>query len=170
MFTRHRQAAPACATLLTLSSRAEHNDEQSESFCVVEGPCVQPGALHMRDEYIYYVYMMQSPSRRALYIGMTNNLRKRVWEHKNHIREGFSDDYNCTRLVYWESYDDVIRAIHREKQLKRWRREKKWLIERKNPQWQDLAADWYPAATQGPSTAHDLSKNERSCSARDDTA
>lgn len=54
----------------------------------------------MRDEYIYYVYMMQSVSRRALYIGMTNNLRKRVWEHKNHIREGFTDDYNCTRLVY----------------------------------------------------------------------
>ena len=68
----------------------------------------------MRDEYIYYVYMMQSASRRALYIGMTNNLRKRVWEHKNHIREGFTDDYNCTRLVYWESFDDVImRSIAR---------------------------------------------------------
>jgi putative endonuclease len=125
----------------------------------------------MRDEYIYYVYMMQSPSRRALYIGMTSNLRKRVWQHKNHIREGFSDDYNCTRLVYWESYDDVVLAINREKQLKRWRREKKlWLIERKNSRWQDLAADWYPAETQGPSTAHDLSKIERSCSARDDNS
>jgi len=124
----------------------------------------------MRDEYIYYVYMMQSPSRRAVYIGMTSNLRKRVWQHKNHIREGFSDDCNCTRLVYWESYDDVVRAINREKQLKRWRREKKlWLIERKNPRWQDLAADWYPSETQGPSTAHDLSKTERSCSARDDS-
>jgi putative endonuclease len=88
----------------------------------------------VRDEYIYYVYMTQSVSRHALYIGMTNNLRKRVWEHKNHVRQGFSDDYNCTRLVYWESFDDVVRAINREKQLKRWRREKKmWLIERKNP-------------------------------------
>ena len=125
----------------------------------------------MRDEYIYYVYMMQSASRRALYIGMTSNLRKRVWEHKNHIREGFTDDYNCTRLVYWESFDDVGNAINREKQLKRWRREKKmWLIERKNPRWQGLAADWYPAETQGPSTAHDLSKSERSCFARDDNA
>jgi putative endonuclease len=113
----------------------------------------------MRDEYIYYVYMMQSASRRALYIGMTSNLRKRVWEHKNHIREGFTDDYNCTRLVYWESFDDVVNAINREKQLKRWRREKKmWLIERKNPRWQDLAVDWYPAATQGPSTAQDSQK------------
>ena len=70
----------------------------------------------MRDEYIYYVYMMQSTSRRALYIGMTNNLHKRVWKHKNHIREGFTDDYNCTRLVYWESFDDVVNAINREKQ------------------------------------------------------
>jgi putative endonuclease len=73
----------------------------------------------MRDEYIYYVYMTQSASRRALYIGVTNNLRKRVWQHKNHIYEGFSDDYNCTRLVYWESFDDVANAIDREEQLKR---------------------------------------------------
>ncbi|MGC2451101.1 MAG: GIY-YIG nuclease family protein, partial [Candidatus Sulfotelmatobacter sp.] len=62
-----------------------------ESFSEVEGPCVHPGSGNMRDEYIYYVYMMQSTSRRALYIGMTNNLHKRVWEHKNHIREGFTD-------------------------------------------------------------------------------
>ena len=84
----------------------------------------------MRDEYIYYVYMMQSASRRALYIGMTSNLRKRVWEHKNHIREGLTDGYNCTRLVYWESYDDVVRAINREKQLKRWRTREKDLAHR----------------------------------------
>jgi putative endonuclease len=100
----------------------------------------------MRDEYIYYVYMMQSVSRHCLYIGMTSNLRKRVWQHKNHICEGFSDDYNCTRLVHWESFDDVANAIDREKQLKRWRREKKeWLIVRKNPHWRDLAADWFMA-------------------------
>ena len=109
---------------------------------------------HMRDEYIYYVYIMQSVSRHCFYIGMTSNLRKRVWQHKNHIYDGFSDDYNCTRLVYWESFDDVANAIDREKQLKRWRREKKeWLIVRQNPHWRDLAADWFPAETQGPSTA-----------------
>lgn len=108
----------------------------------------------MRDEYIYYVYIMQSASRRALYIGMTSNLRKRVWQHKNHRFEGFTNDYNCTRLVCWESFDDVVNAINREKQLKRWRREKKvWLIERKNPDWKDLAADWYQPEIQGPSTA-----------------
>src|SRR5579864_8654431 len=108
----------------------------------------------MRDEYIYYVYMMQSASRRALYIGVTNNLCKRVWQHKTHSFEGFTDDYNCTRLVYWECFDDVANAIDREKQIKRCRREKKMcLIERKNPSWKDLAADWNTKETQGPSTS-----------------
>ncbi len=108
----------------------------------------------MRDEYIYYVYMTQSASRRALYIGMTNNLRKRFWQHKNHAFEGFTDDYNCTCLVCWEGFDDVRNAMDREKQLKRWRREKKtWLIEQKNPGSKDLAADWFLKETQGPSTS-----------------
>jgi putative endonuclease len=120
----------------------------------------------MREEYIYYVYIMQSVSRHCLYIGMTSNLHKRVWQHKNHTYEGFSDDYNCTRLVYWESFDDVANAIDREKQLKRWRRQKKeWLIERKNPEWKDLAAEWFPAETQGPSTVvlvHGVNERPRS--------
>ncbi len=120
----------------------------------------------MRDEYIYYVYIMQSASRRALYIGLTNNLGKRVWQHKNHHYESFTDDYNCNRLVYWESFDNVANAIDREKQLKRWRRSKKmWLIERKNPGWKDLAANWYPAEAQGPSTAvlvHSVNEHPRS--------
>ncbi|MBZ5599539.1 MAG: GIY-YIG nuclease family protein [Acidobacteriia bacterium] len=116
----------------------------------------------MRREYHFYVYIMQSASRRALYIGMTNNLHKRVWQHKTHAFEGFTDDYNAVRLVYWESFDDVHKAIAREKQLKNWRREKEmWLIARLNPKWRDLAIDWYdspvtmpkPAETQGLSTA-----------------
>ena len=102
-------------------------------------------------EYRFYVYILQSASRRALYIGMTNNLHRRVFQHKTHQFEGFTDDYNAVRLVYWESFGDVHNAIAREKQLKRWRREKKmWLVEKMNPQWRDLAADWYP--TQGLST------------------
>src|SRR5258708_21270852 len=106
----------------------------------------------MRREYLFCTYIMQSASRRALYIGMTNNLHKRVWQHKNHSFEGFTDDYNAIRLVYWESFDDVHKAISREKQLKGWRREKKLrLIETLNPRWQDLAIHWYE--TQGPSTA-----------------
>lgn len=103
-------------------------------------------------EYHFYVYMMQSASRRALYIGMTSNLHRRVWQHKNHENEGFTDDYNAVRLVFWERFDDVRTAIDREKQLKHWRREKKaWLIGRMNPEWKDLSIDWYE--TQGPSTS-----------------
>ncbi len=74
-------------------------------------------------EYHFYVYILQSASRRALYIGMTNNLRHRVFQHKTHQFEGFTDDYNAIRLVYWEKFDSVGKAIAREKQLKRWRRE-----------------------------------------------
>jgi len=86
----------------------------------------------MPRECHFYVYIVQSASRRALYIGMTNDLRKRMWQHRNHACEGFTDDYNATRLVYWESFDDVRNAIDREKQLKGWRREKKiHLIEAK---------------------------------------
>jgi putative endonuclease len=65
----------------------------------------------MRDAYRYYVYMMQSASRRALYIGMTSNLRRRVFQHKDHQFEGFSDDYKALRLVYWESFDDVHKRV-----------------------------------------------------------
>lgn len=115
----------------------------------------------MRREYHFCVYIVQSASRRALYIRMTNNLHKRVWQHKTHAFAGFSDDYNAVRLVYWESFDDVRNAIDREKQLKRWRREKKiWLVERLNPDWKDLAAEWYEA--QGLSTATPVHRvNER---------
>jgi putative endonuclease len=95
-------------------------------------------------EYRYYVYIMQSSSCRCIYIGITNDLHRRVFEHKMHRMEGFTDQYNATRLVYWERYDDVHLAISREKQLKGWRREKKmWLIQRFNPGWKDLAAGWY---------------------------
>jgi predicted GIY-YIG superfamily endonuclease len=108
----------------------------------------------MLREYRFYVYIVQSGSRRCLYIGVTNNLHRRVFQHKTHAFEGFTDRYNAVRLVYWESFDDVHKAIAREKQLKRWRREKKLgLIERFNPGWKDLAAEWYPTTVaQGPST------------------
>ena len=73
---------------------------------------------------------------------------ERVFQHKSHQFEGFTDDYNAARLVYWESFDDVIKAINRERQLKNWRREKKlWLIARINPKFRDLATDWYSQAT-----------------------
>ena len=68
----------------------------------------------MARQYRVYVYIMQSVSRHVLYIGMTNNLHKRVWQYKTHAIEGFSDDYKATRLAYWESFDDVRTAINRE--------------------------------------------------------
>jgi putative endonuclease len=92
----------------------------------------------------YHVYIMGSLSG-TLYIGMTSNLNKRVFQHKFHRIEGFTDKYEVGRLLYWESFDEVVQAINREKQLKNWRRSKKIaLIESLNPHWLDLARDWYP--------------------------
>jgi putative endonuclease len=80
----------------------------------------------------------------TLYTGLTSNIKKRVWEHKNHIVPGFSDKYKTERLLYYEIISDSLSAIEREKQIKKWRREKKVkLIESINPQWADLACDWY---------------------------
>jgi len=79
----------------------------------------------------------------TLYIGITNDIDRRVWEHKQGLIEGFSKIYKCTRLVYYECFDDVRQAISREKQLKKWRREKKiGLIEGVNPRCQDLSENW----------------------------
>jgi putative endonuclease len=86
----------------------------------------------------YWVYIVASRTG-TLYIGMTNNLYVRVRQHKSGDIEGFSSKYHCNRLVYWESFDDVLKAIDREKQLKGWRRAKKIaLIEFRNPRWEDL--------------------------------
>ncbi len=90
-----------------------------------------------------YVYMMISRNG-ALYVGVTTDLQGRVWQHKNGEFEGFSKKYRCHALVWYEEFTDVREAIDREKQIKRWRREKKnWLIQAINPDYRDLAADWY---------------------------
>ena len=96
----------------------------------------------MRERH-YYVYMMISSSRRALYIGVTNNLERRVFQHKHNELEGFSQQYQAHRLVWFERYSNIQTAIAREKRLKGWRREKKnWLVQMTNPEWRDLSADW----------------------------
>ena len=90
----------------------------------------------------YYVYILASRSRN-LYTGVTNNLRRRVLEHKQGLLAGFTKKYRIHRLVYFESFNDVHEAIAREKQVKAWRREKRVaLIKSANPAWDDLAADW----------------------------
>ena len=91
----------------------------------------------------YYVYIVASLSKR-LYTGITNDLERRVYEHKNKLVEGFTKRYHIGRLVYYETYRDVRDAIAREKEIKAWRREKKVaLIESVNPTWKDLSAGWY---------------------------
>jgi len=76
----------------------------------------------------------------TLYLGMTNNLPRRIWEHKQGMIEGFSKKYGCAKLVYFEGYNHVTEAIIREKQVKKWRREKKeWLIRKLNPSWKDIS-------------------------------
>ena len=91
----------------------------------------------------YYVYIMTNATR-TLYIGVTNDLLKRVDEHKGKLTDSFTKKYNVTWLAYYEVTSDVYAALTREKQLKKWSRGKKVaLIESLNPRWKDLAQDWY---------------------------
>ena|ERR1022692_3817442 len=111
----------------------------------VEGPLLLPMT---NGRNTYSVYIMGSLSG-TLYTGMTGNLHKRVFQHKFHRIEGFTDKYQAERLLYWESFDEVVRAINREEQLKGWRRSKKIaLIESLNPHWLDLAREWFPWMTE----------------------
>jgi putative endonuclease len=97
----------------------------------------------MSDTKTYYIYIMTSPSG-TLYTGVTNDLHRRVYEHKQKIIQGFTKRYNITRLAYFEETTDIYSAISREKEIKGWRREKKInLITSLNPTWKDLAEDWY---------------------------
>ncbi len=90
----------------------------------------------------YHVYILASKSR-VLYIGATNDLILRLRQHRDGVFDGFTKQYKVHRLVYYETYGWVQEAIAREKQIKRWRREKKvWLIERENPTWEDLSEVW----------------------------
>lgn len=91
----------------------------------------------------YYVYIMSSKSK-TIYTGMTNNLIRRVLEHKQKKTHGFTYKYNINKLVYFEATPDVRIAIAREKQIKGWTRAKKiTLIESVNPEWKDLSVEWY---------------------------
>ncbi|MEJ8752234.1 GIY-YIG nuclease family protein [Lagierella sp. ICN-221743] len=90
----------------------------------------------------YYIYIMANKTNTTIYIGVTGNLIKRVWEHKNKLIKGFTTRYNVEKLVYYEETTDVNSAIAREKQLKGWTRKKKnQLIESMNPNWDDLYDD-----------------------------
>ena len=91
----------------------------------------------------YYAYIMTNQSK-TLYTGVTNDLMRRVYEHKNKMIEGFTKKYNITKLVYYEETNDIQVAISREKQIKGWLRGKKIaLIESVNPKWNDLSEGWF---------------------------
>jgi len=91
---------------------------------------------------LYYVYFLTNWNNKVLYIGVTNDLERRHFEHKYKMTKGFTAKYNVHKLVYFEEYTDIRDAIAREKQLKKWRREKKnKLVDSMNPEWKDLFAD-----------------------------
>lgn len=91
----------------------------------------------------YYVYILANATG-TLYTGVTNNLKRRVYEHKHKLVEGFTKRYNVSRLVYYEETGDIKAALMREKQIKGWLRQKKIkLIKSVNPKWEDLSEGWY---------------------------
>ena len=91
----------------------------------------------------YYVYILSNQTNSTLYIGVTNDLKRRLYEHKNKLIDGFSSKYNTNKLVYFEETSDVKTAIQREKNLKKWNRQwKNELIEKTNPDYKDLSDDW----------------------------
>jgi putative endonuclease len=89
--------------------------------------------------YNYYVYIISNFNNKVLYIGVTNDLKRRIYEHKNKSIKGFSSKYNINKLIYFEQFNDINEAIQREKQLKKWNRSwKDELIKKLNPKWNDL--------------------------------
>jgi len=88
---------------------------------------------------MHYIYIVASQRNGTLYIGKTNDLKRRIYEHKNKLLDGFTAKYDVSHLVYYEMYEDYWEAANRERRMKRWKREWKLnLIEKDNPQWKDL--------------------------------
>ena len=97
----------------------------------------------MMREHRYSVYILTNWNDRVMYVGMTNDLERRLYEHKNKLVKGFTEKYNIHKLVYFEETQDVYAAITREKEIKKWRREKKnTLVNKTNPEWKDLSEEW----------------------------
>jgi putative endonuclease len=90
----------------------------------------------------YYIYIITNWNNTVMYVGVTNDLMRRLYEHKNKLYDGFTKKYNLNKLVYFELYYDIKEAIKREKEIKKWRREKKnKLVESINPYWRDLSLE-----------------------------
>jgi putative endonuclease len=95
------------------------------------------------EEKTYYVYLLTNWNNKVMYVGITNDLVRRIYEHKEKFVKGFTEKYNVTKLVYYEQTPDISEALNREKEIKKWRREKKnRLVVNTNPQWRDLSEDF----------------------------
>lgn len=91
----------------------------------------------------YYTYILTNWNNKVMYVGVTNDLERRLYEHRHHTADGFTSKYNVNKLVYYESSPDIKTAIAREKQIKGWiRTRKNTLVDSVNPTWQDLSEDW----------------------------
>ena len=113
----------------------------------------------MPREHHYFVYLLTNWNNKVMYVGMTNDLVRRVYEHKTKVIKGFTEKYNLHKLVYFEETTDVNAAIAREKEIKKWRREKKnLLVIQANPAWRDLAEDLGLSASQAASYSPGHSK------------
>lgn len=111
------------------------------SFCICHSERSEESIQEVL--FMYFVYILTNWSNKVLYTGVTNNLERRLYEHKNKLVKGFTEKYNVNKLVYLESTTDVKAAIAREKQIKGWSRNKKnVLVESINPQWNDLSENW----------------------------
>jgi putative endonuclease len=105
----------------------------------------EPGIQQQNGLYVFYVYLLASRKQGTLYLGVTKDLVRRIYQHREKLTPGFSSRYDVRRLVWFEVYDDPVNAIEREKEIKKWRRSWKIaLIEKDNPDWKDL----YPEITQ----------------------
>ena len=100
--------------------------------------------MRINSNMVYFVYIMTNKHNTVLYVGVTNDIEARTFVHKTKLNNGFTAKYNCNKLVYFEEYQDILVAIHREKQLKKYRRAwKEDLVYQMNPDWKDLSEGWY---------------------------
>jgi putative endonuclease len=98
--------------------------------------------MQPRGSRLFYVYLLASRKQGTLYLGVTKDLIRRIYQHREKLTPGFSSQYDIRRLVWFETYDDPVNAIEREKEIKKWRRSWKIdLIEKENPEWKDLYPD-----------------------------
>jgi putative endonuclease len=120
------------------SSFRDGPKDQTRNLEIPGSRCARPG-MTTEDIMAYYVYLLASRKDGPLYLGVTNDLIRRIYEHRTKAVRSFTSRYNITRLVWFEIYDDPLSAISREKELKKWKRVwKTQLIEAQNPLWEDL--------------------------------